>query len=260
MATSNIEGPIPFDPHDYLVRYFSDINDEYRSLYRFWARAVASLPRGRRALELGVGPTLYSAFPLAERFGEIVLADFVPGSLAELERWLRADDGAFDWTPYVELALQAEGKVGTRVEVLERMALLRSVVRDVVRCDLRTVQPLGREATFDLVSAHYCTEAASTSEDEWSRVLANVTSLVKPGGWLLLSVAAELSIYRTYDPSVVAKRSPNVTRRLVETTLTALGFVADSWTLEMIEAPEDRPYSRTCVVFAQLPSRTTRST
>src|SRR5262245_58991218 len=105
-----------FEPRLYLDDYFLDVNEEYDGLYQFWCDAAQAMPEGLRALELGVGPTIYSTIPLSARFSEVHLADFVPESLVEIERWRRREAGCFDWRPHVQRVLQIEGKEGNAAE------------------------------------------------------------------------------------------------------------------------------------------------
>jgi len=190
-----------FDPRSYLTEYFTEVDSEFDALYRFWCRALGTRARGRRALELGVGPCLYTAIPLARRFREIHLADLLPSNLAEIESWLDRKPGHFDWSDHIARVLFWEGRKSGRREVQARARQLRARIVALRVWDLRQEALHADEGEYDLVSAHYCTEAAARSVDEWHEILGRVAGLVRPGGALLLSVAAGLTICRDYDVS-----------------------------------------------------------
>ena len=240
---------VTFEPRKYLDDYFVDLNEEYEQLYRFWCLAVKAMSPGLRALELGVGPTLYSTIPLAERFQEIHLADYVEESLVEIRKWLGQEPDSFDWRPHIKLVLEKEGIIATAEEVAKREAKVRQAVTKLTTCDIRSQTPLGKDnEAYDLVSAHYCTEAATTNIQEWNEVIKNICCLIKPGGSLLLSVATELTLYRVYNSEVPAKPSPNITPELVQARLQDVGMNVK---MEFLKAPFGRPYAGTILVFAQ---------
>lgn len=156
----------PFQPRRYLTDYFVEIDQEYEALYSFWCGALSDLPRafatgarGLRALDLGAGPTLYSAICLAAVCSEIHLSDYVPDSLREIERWLAREAGCFDWSSHIELVLRTEGQQGSPAEVAAREEAVRRAITRLLSCDVRSPHPLGGPVEpYDIVTAHYCVE------------------------------------------------------------------------------------------------------
>jgi uncharacterized protein len=254
MLLTTERGPIRvgFDPRRYLEEHFLEIDEEYTGLYQFWCAAVQAMPRGLRALELGVGPTVYSTIPLAERFREVHLADYVEGNLAEIRKWLQNTPDAFDWRPHIARVLRSEGRCTTHRDLAQREARLRQVVSRVTTCDLRTERPLGQELDpYDLVTAHYCTECAATNYRQWRRIIRNICGLIKPGGWLMLSVASRLRLFRRYAESLPWGPAPKVNRPRIEAALKDAGIDAASVQLKLLRAPQRRGYKGTYLVFAR---------
>lgn len=240
---------VPFEPRRYLDEYFGAADSEYEGLFRFWCSAVAAMPRGRRAVELGVGPTLYSAACLVDRFEEVHLADYVPASLVEIRRWLGREPGCFDWRPFVALILRTEGRDAGPEAVAAREARMRAAITRVVECDLRQEPPLpALDGPYDLVTAHYCTEMATTTEAEWADAVTHACSLLAPGGHLLMSVATELTLWREFVPGEPPHLSADVSIEDAAPALRRAGMDVERSRLELLPAPPGRPYAATLLV------------
>jgi hypothetical protein len=243
-----------FHPGAYLNEYFHDLNEEYEGLYRFWLSALTCAPAGP-ALELGVGPALYSAIPLANRSQKIDLADYVPASLEEIDKWRRADADAFDWKSHIRLVLQIEGGTDTSPltpeAITHREQLMRSSIRDLLLCDLLAHQPLARaeqsHRRYSIVTAHYCTEAAASNLDQWRKVMVNISSLIESGGMFLLSVSTGLEQFRVYADQPRAGSAPEIDEPRVRSALEDAGFDLATLRLDYLPAPRGagRPYAGT---------------
>ena len=96
-------------PRAYLREYYGRIEADERHAIAYFAAAFAAMPPGQRVLVYGAGPTLHHVFLAAAKASEIHLADYLPGNLAEIRRWLSRDPAAHDWRPFVAYTLQCEG-------------------------------------------------------------------------------------------------------------------------------------------------------
>ena len=105
-----------FEGLAYLEEYFLDINEEYAGLYSFWCSALTNAPPGP-ALDIGVGPTLYSTIPLASQTRIIHVADLVSDAMRQIDMWLNRKANHFDWKKHIRLILLTEGANGTDAEV-----------------------------------------------------------------------------------------------------------------------------------------------
>ena len=101
-----------------------------------------------------------------------------------------------------------------------------------------------------MVTAHYCTEAASSNNDQWQQVIQNISTLVKPQGMFLLSVSTGLTRLRKYGDQSQAHGSPNLTATFIKQTLEKSGYNLETLTIEYLPAPDgyDRPYQGTWLV------------
>lgn len=252
MSDNYRKKPCPFDPCQYLDFYFRNIDAEYQALYAFWCATVKTIDHPLLALELGVGPTIYSTIPLAPYFPEIHLADYVEDSLTQINLWLREDSRAFNWVPHIKLVLQTEGKKGTEEEVEGRAQKIRQCVSRVTTCDINLKMPLG-EATraYDLVTAHYCTEVATNNIEEWYQAIENICRMIKPGGYFLFSASLNLQIYRTYNDRNPSKPSLDITAEDVRRGFKKAGFNIQTMKMEHITAPPERPYSGSMLAFCR---------
>lgn len=78
-----------------------------------WApRILYSEPggvKGDSLIDIGSGPTIYQLLSACESFKEIIASDYTDRNHWELEKWLKNEPGAFDWTPVVEYVCELEG-------------------------------------------------------------------------------------------------------------------------------------------------------
>lgn len=192
-----------WDAAAYLRQYYATpfVPDDSRALLGFLIGQLSAQPGGYdTALEFGCGPALYTALALTPHVRQLHLADYLPGNLAELRRWLTDEPGAHDWETYTRYILEQEsGRPPTSEEVATRERTLRQKVASVSRGNVRDPLPLGRPAVFDLVSSCFCIECASPTRSEWEVFLARLTSLVAPGGRLLLIALRSCTGYRVFD-------------------------------------------------------------
>ncbi len=236
-----------FSPRDYLEEYFSEIDEEIEALLRFFAAAFSCQRKESVVLEFGGGPTIYSLITAARDAKEIHFCDYDPSNLDELELWLKGCDSGFNWEPFIRAALSIEGTC-SEDSVKERVALLRRTIHIIGKCDALQ-SPALRDGigypTYDIVSCNFVTEAASANMEEWARSMANVASLVAPGGRLILTLLADSSCYHVKD-----HRCPlvSINQNQVVALLNELEF-AQMWT-QSINAAQDRGYKRILCVRA----------
>jgi len=229
-----------FDPKSYLDEYFNGLDDEDRFTTQFIVSALRKMPKGLVAHEFGGGPTLYSVAALAARAREIHFSDCVQANLDQVQRWLNDEPDAFDWRPYIELTLEAEGTPATPAAVARRAADMRRRVTRLMICDAQAALPLGETIKYDLVAAHHCTDVAATNVAEWIQVLRNVSTLIVPGGWLLVSVTTGAGLYTVGQNKF---RCVDLTPEDVYQGYVAAGYDSRSLHMETKVVPDGREYS-----------------
>lgn len=227
-----------FDPTAYLDEYYADIGSENLALLRFLAETYQDLPEGGVMLDFGGGPTIYPLISAATRVDEIHFSDYLEANLAEVRRWLEAEPDAFDWDPFIRVALEVEtGSPASTADVNERAARIRERVTRLMRCDASRTPPIeGSPGPYDVVLTNFCAESATSDRWQWQAYMVNIVSALKPGGRLVLSALKGATRY-----SVGAESFPAVDIReddLVE-LLEDTGFSRKG--IEVRSIPADRP-------------------
>jgi hypothetical protein len=193
--------PAAFSARMYNQSYFSTVMQDERALLSWLATsAVAHLTdtdtnlrrTGRRSLlDVGSGPTIHHMLSLCREADEIVVSDYLAENLAEIQLWLDGGDDAHDWTAFTRDILAAEGTMPTRSRIRKRESLLRLRVKKLASIDLRSPRPLcsamPREASieqphFDVVTSFYCADSATPCMEEFHSMIANLATLIAPGG------------------------------------------------------------------------------
>ncbi|XP_037692928.1 indolethylamine N-methyltransferase [Choloepus didactylus] len=150
--------------------------------------------KGDTLIDIGSGPTIYQVLAACESFQDITLSDFTDCNREELDKWLKKDPGAYDWSPAVKLACELEGSSGRWQEKEEK---LRAVVKRVLKCDANLGNPLAPASLppADCVLTLLAMECAFSSLGAYRAALRNLASLLKLGGHLVTAVTLGLSSY-----------------------------------------------------------------
>ena len=96
------------------------------------------------------------------------------------------DPSAFNWSPYFKHVVQTlEGK--TEQHVAEREERMRSLVK-VVACNITLNPPIekGYEGPYSIIISSLCLESSCENVEEYRAGVAKLSSLLKPGGLLLI--------------------------------------------------------------------------
>ncbi len=196
-----------FDPAAYLDEYYGDLGSENLALMRFLAEACRNIPSGGRLLDFGGGPAIYPLISAVTCADEIHFSDYLQANLDEVARWIGKAPGAFDWDPFIQTALELEsGTACSAEEVHERASQIRQRVTRLLRCDASCAAPL-QGATgepYDIVMTNFCAESATADRVQWHVYMSNIVSVLKPGGWLVISALKGASRYSVGDASFPA--------------------------------------------------------
>ncbi|XP_036693006.1 phenylethanolamine N-methyltransferase isoform X2 [Balaenoptera musculus] len=176
---------------------------------------------GRTLIDIGSGPTIYQLLSACAHFDDITMTDFLEVNRQELGLWLRDEPGAFDWSVYSRHVCLIEGK-GESCQ--EKECQLRARVKRILPIDVHQPQPLGAGSLAplpaDALVSAFCLEAVSPDLASFQRALDHITTLLRPGGHLLLIGALEESWYLAGEArlAVVPVREEEVREALVRSS------------------------------------------
>lgn len=193
-----------FDPIVYLRQYYGSncLSRGLKIILCFLPNIAARLPKVKRFLDVGSGPTIFMAVGFREKANEIYLSDYADQNRQQLINWLKSDNESdetpFDWAPICKAIAKLEVIDSDNWRRLELEA--KDKVRGILFCDVHRDNVLGHNLDlasekFDIVSSVFCLEYASKNSHEYRRAMTNVCGLLKPGGWLILGGAFEESFY-----------------------------------------------------------------
>ncbi|XP_066111565.1 phenylethanolamine N-methyltransferase [Saccopteryx bilineata] len=178
---------------------------------------------GHSLIDIGSGPTIYQLLSACAHFEDITMTDFLEVNRHELGLWLREEPGSFNWSAYSQHVCLIEGK-GESWQ--EKELQLRAKVKRVLPIDVHQPRPLGAGSLVplpaDALVSAFCLEAVSPDLASFQRALDHITTLLRPGGHLLLIGALEESWYLAGEArlAVVPVREKEVREALVRSGYT----------------------------------------
>ncbi|XP_065426299.1 nicotinamide N-methyltransferase-like [Chrysemys picta bellii] len=188
-----------FDPKEFLKMYYSfdstssEKNDILMFLLRnFFKTFILDGVKGNTLIHIGAVPSIFELLSACESFKEIVITNYMDRNCQELQKWLKKEPGAFNWTPVVKYVCELEGD---RNKWAEKEEKLRRTVKQVLECDVTKFNPL----TFaslppaDCLLMCHCLVGICNDLSTYRAALKNVSSLLKPGGHLLMVTTMKCS-------------------------------------------------------------------
>jgi hypothetical protein len=226
-----------FNPKTYLEEYYSTVPPENVAHLRFMVKAFASVLPSSLTLDFGGGPTLYTLLVAAGKVHNIHYSDYLQANRDEMQKWLRGDADAFNWQESVREVLEMEGKQPSPHNIAARERLIRRHVKRVLACDVTQCSPIeGVGQAYDVLVSNLCIEAVAKDKGQWKRYLRHVTSLLKPGGKLIMTAVRGGNAYSVGQNvfHVLPIFEPDFEEALPE-----IGFIKESIQIEW--SPADHP-------------------
>ena len=180
-----------FDPWIYINEYYGKLTCWHRNplknLHDFY---TSHFQKGAnlKVLNYGSGPIVAfeaSAAPYAQ---EIVLAEYIEKNRMVAKLWLDKDPSKPDFGAlYRYVVEELEGRGPSEVE--ERQESVRRLIK-VCSCDIFQDPPIqkGYEGLYDVVYTASTLEGVCSNIEEYGAAVSKLCVLVKPGGWLVMSV------------------------------------------------------------------------
>ena len=212
-----------FSPKEYLEEYYSNMGQEEINLLSFFIYAYSFIPKKSLILEFGGGPTIYQLISAATHAREIYFADYIEFNLVEVKNWMNEAKGAFNWDLYFKKVLQLEGKRADLEKIRERADLLRTKIARFMHCDAFDKNPLGEKykGFFDVVSVNFVPESISKNKNQWKNAINNICSLIKPGGFLIMTALEGANYWHSGKKKFPAA---NIDTKDVKGVLIDMGF------------------------------------
>jgi hypothetical protein len=204
-----------FNPEAYLQFYYSSkaLDDGTRlslfALPMFAYMIQAKVPENLRQslIDIGAGPTVYSAISFRDVVKRVYLTDYVEKSLTMLDDWLYQRT-PFSWERAIHVIARTEGlhlKNDKEVNAVEEKA--RKLVENggIFKADVHTKNVLilnndqqkPKDQTYDIAVSVFCLESACSTHDEYKQALKNIIALINPGGYLILGSVIDDVIYNS---------------------------------------------------------------
>lgn len=245
-----------WSPKEYLAHYYDtkDISQDEQEILKF----IVDFFKERKLcfddmIEIGCGPTIHHMLPFVPHVQYLYMADYMQSNLNEIEKWLKESPEAYDWSPYLTNVLSHERRRSPKA-FKERVNALRSQITGLLHCNVLSENPLGDvQRTFRLLTSFYCLECVTDSKEQWLQSMRNMSSLIAPGGWIILSALRDTNTY------VISGKKFPVTRineHDIHDCLVANGFVPSSVTVTVCQSPEwaSEGFSSIIIASAQLQS------
>ena len=229
---------------DYLRQYYHPdrtVTDDEKATFRFIRKVASRLPPFKTCLEVGCGPTLHHAIMIAPFVQSMDLSDYLDENLKFVKNWLNNSPHAWDWSGYAKYCLEEEGNDTSPQSVNSRLEFTRNLISSLLHINLLSDNPLGPyHKQYDLVATFYCTEEVSLTKERWKKVMATITSLLNPGGYLLMSCLEDTDFYHIQTPDGVSKDLPcaRVTESDLRETLSDLGYSMSETIIEVQKTPD----------------------
>ncbi|MBE9200611.1 MULTISPECIES: guanitoxin biosynthesis pre-guanitoxin forming N-methyltransferase GntF [unclassified Nodularia (in: cyanobacteria)] len=253
--------------NEYFNNYSSDkyggIGIENEKFLQFFAEVAHEHNLNNSLLlDFGCGPTIYSIISLGQSCREIHMSDYLQQNLEQVKLWQQGSPEAFDWNSYLRRALQIEtalnqnqpidSYVVTDEKVQQRATLLQEKITSIRPGNARATNPVGEEgkALYEAVISCFCLEGVAENLAEWKQLMANLSSIIKPGGLLIFATQLEADSYRIGDDY---RRVLNLTEQDIVQTLLNCNFELGSIKTKPVKGdPNHTEYEQFLMLTARL--------
>ncbi|XP_075460172.1 nicotinamide N-methyltransferase-like [Ascaphus truei] len=189
-----------FNPKDYLETYYSAENGAMKrewldfALRKLHETFTPGGVEGDTLIDIGAGPTIYPLLSACEVFKNIIISDFLEQNCAEVQKWLKKDPDAFDWSPVAKFVCELEGNSENWKKKEDK---LRRTVKQVLTCDVLKSNPFEPDVLppVDCMLSCLCLEAPCKDIESFRNTLKNFHDLIKPGGHLIVLSVLNSSFY-----------------------------------------------------------------
>ncbi|XP_068099287.1 indolethylamine N-methyltransferase-like [Hyperolius riggenbachi] len=216
------------DPRAMLETYFSDhppdmaFKDDALTVPMKKLHAILKQGHigGKLLMDFSAGSHIHHLFFTCKYFQEIILMRTNEPCIMEIMKWLNDHSGAFRWEHATQHAIEIDGS-GDESEANELK--LKSTISKVMKFDTETesLADLTGVQTADCIMTTWFMDMICQNQDDYTRNMKKMLTLLKPGGYLFLIGATNGSYYTLGDQKYhIFKYDEN----LVKNTLVAEGM------------------------------------
>ncbi|XP_073513302.1 nicotinamide N-methyltransferase-like [Phyllobates terribilis] len=150
--------------------------------------------KGDILIDLSIGSLVHHLFAACDFFKHIIVLKMRDRCIMELKRWVDERTGAFDWNHATKLHVD----MGENRDQLEdKEGKVRSALQHVVKCNLEKedmMDPIVLPPA-DCVITGWLLDYICKNQDDFMRYLRKFSSLLKPGGHIILLACLEMTYY-----------------------------------------------------------------
>ncbi|MEE6484629.1 hypothetical protein FKM82_013948 [Ascaphus truei] len=222
-----------FDPKVFLDRYYQFGSENSWDWYLTFVMKhycevfTSGKVKGKTLIDIGTGPTIYQLLSACEAFDEITVSDYADQNREEFEKWLKNEPRAFDWSSTVKYVCELEGDSNKWMEKQEK---LRMKCKQYLKCNVLKSNPVDPIILpqGDCIMTSLCLEAACKDHDAYRSALKNITSMLKPGGPLIICGILKNHSYRVGETNF---SDLYIEKGFLEEALDEAGFSIDKFDL-----------------------------
>uniref|UniRef100_A0A8C5MK19 Uncharacterized protein n=1 Tax=Leptobrachium leishanense TaxID=445787 RepID=A0A8C5MK19_9ANUR len=151
--------------------------------------------KGDVLIDISHGLCFFTLFAVCEHFKEITVLACNDAWITEIEKWMQNDSDAFDWSHVLMILKGLEGNSG---DLREKEEHSRKIINRILKCDLakkNPTDPISIEKA-DCVLSAWLLEVLCNDEDEYRYNLGKISSLLKPGGRLIMAADINTSFVK----------------------------------------------------------------
>ncbi|XP_053310261.1 nicotinamide N-methyltransferase-like [Spea bombifrons] len=190
-----------FESKHFLDAFFSPKADECiikdgveNSMNCLQKELITGHIHGDMLIDISAGPNISHLMPICKFFKEITVLEFNDLCITELKKWLNSHEEAYDWSHASNRMLNLEERSGGKQAIEE---LLKSKIKRVLKCDLSKdslTDPIVLPKADCIISA-WAMEAINKDKNDYIINFRKISSLLKPGGRLILFGSFNVSYY-----------------------------------------------------------------
>ncbi|XP_078496164.1 nicotinamide N-methyltransferase-like [Lissotriton helveticus] len=154
--------------------------------------------KGENLIVLSFGPFVYFTLPICDNFNEITFACADDNSIQEMQKWLKNEPDALDWSHIMKMICELQG---CGEKWIEKQDMLKTKVKPVLKHDVTSCNPLSPviHPPADCLLLVHCLEHFVTDEKSYCKALNNVSTLLKTGGLLIMTAVLQTTFYMCGD-------------------------------------------------------------